>query len=197
MYWFLVLRCGRFQGQTEMPKCSGFGQSSILTPNQYALIRHHLDFKYKVLFDLMYFTGARISECLSLKRIDIVGNIVVIRKCNSKGKVATRELPIPPDLVKSINKLESENEFLFSGKDGKSHLTRWAADKVLRNVCNKVGLQGYSSHSFRRTFITNLAKKNVHIKLIMNCSGHKQLSSVERYIETTEEEKLAAVSSLW
>jgi hypothetical protein len=31
----------------------------------------------------------------------------------------------------------------------------------------------------------------------MKCSGHKQMSSIERYIETTEEEKLAAVSTLW
>jgi hypothetical protein len=31
----------------------------------------------------------------------------------------------------------------------------------------------------------------------MKCIWHKQLYSVERYIETTEEEKFAAVSTLW
>jgi hypothetical protein len=36
-------------------------------------------------------------------------------------------------------------------------------------------------------------------KRLLRCSwsGHKQLSSVEKYIEVTEEEKISAVSTLW
>jgi integrase/recombinase XerD len=86
---------------------------------------------------------------------------------------------------------------LFAGRNGNGHLSRYSVDKKLRSACNKIGLKGFSSHGFRRSFISNLAKNNVHMKLIMKCSGHKQLSSVERYIETTEEEKFAAVSTLW
>jgi integrase/recombinase XerD len=107
------------------------------------------------------------------------------------------EIPIPPELVKAIDKLPNENGYLFAGRNGNGHLTRYSVDKKLRNVCKKIGLEGFSSHGFRRSFITNLAKNNIHMKLIMKCSGHKQMSSIERYIETTEEEKLAAVSTLW
>ena len=145
----------------------------------------------------MYYTGTRVSECVAIRRCDIVNGVVVIRKDTTKGKISTREIPIPPELVKAIDKLPNENGYLFTGRNGNGHLTRYSVDKKLRNVCKKIGLEGFSSHGFRRSFITNLAKNNIHMKLIMKCSGHKQLSSVEKYIETTEEEKLAAVSTLW
>lgn len=180
-----------------MPKSSGNGQSIILTPIQLHLIKQQLDFKYQVLCDLMYFTGCRVSECVAIRRCDIVNGVVVIRKDTTKGKISTREIPIPPELVKAIDKLPNENGYLFAGRNGNGHLTRYSVDKKLRIVCKKIGLEGFSSHGFRRSFITNLAKNNIHMKLIMKCSGHKQMSSIERYIETTEEEKLAAVSTLW
>jgi len=180
-----------------LPKASGNGQSIILTQEQLNKIKQQLDFKYQVLFDIMYFTGARVSEAIAIRRCDVVNGNIIIRKSNTKGKIATREIPIPPALLKAIDKLPNTNSYLFPGRLGDSHITRSTVDKNLRIACKKVGIEGCSSHSFRRSFITNLAKNNVHMKLIMKCSGHKQLSSVERYIETTEEEKIAAVSTLW
>jgi integrase/recombinase XerD len=180
-----------------MPKSSGNGQSIILTPQQLKIIKQQLPYKYQVLFDIMYFTGSRVSECVAIRRVDVVNGIIVIRKSNTKGKVGTREIPIPPHLIQAIDKLPNENAFLFSGRNGEGHLTRYSVDKILRNVCEKLGIEGFSTHGFRRSFITNLARNNIHMKLIMKCSGHKQLSSVEKYIETTEEEKIAAVSTLW
>lgn len=180
-----------------MPKSSGNGQSIILTPQQLKVIKQQLDFKYQVLFDIMYYTGARISEAVAIRRCDVVNGMIVIRKSNTKGKIGTREIPIPPELIKAIDKLPSENGYLFAGRNGEGHLTRYSVDKTLRNVCKRVGIEGFSTHGFRRSFITNLAKNNIHMKLIMKCSGHKQLSSVEKYIETTEEEKIAAVATLW
>ena len=180
-----------------MPKSNGNGQSIILTPQQFKLIQSHLDIRYKCLTSLMYFTGTRISECLSIRWSDIVDGIVVIRKSTTKGKESTRELPLPPELLLAINDIPQENNYVFAGRNGNGHLTRYAVDKKLRQVCEQVGIKGFSTHSFRRTFITNLARNNVHTKLIMVCSGHKQMSSVEKYIETTEEEKMVAVASLW
>lgn len=180
-----------------MPKSSGNGQSIILSQEQLTHIKKELDFKYQVLFDIMFYTGTRVSECVAIRRCDVVNGMIIIRKSTTKGKIGTRTLPIPPHLIAAIDKLPDINSYLFPGRNGNGHLSRYAVDKTLRNACNKIGIKGCSSHSFRRTFITNLAKNNIHIKLIMNCSGHKQLSSIEKYIETTEEEKIAAVSTLW
>ena len=206
-YWFLsvfgVARIdwrGRIRADfrhTKMPKANGNGQSIVITREQLALIQSKLDYRYKVLVELMFFTGTRVSECLALRWIDIVDGVVVIRKSSTKGKEGTREIPIPQHLVTAINNLPNINSYLFAGRNGNGHLSRYAVDKKLRAVCSEIGINGFSTHGFRRSFITNLARNNTHTKLIMKCSGHKQMSSVEKYIETTEEEKFAAIASLW
>ena len=180
-----------------MPKANGNGQSTIISREQLAQIQSLLDERYKVLVELMFYTGTRVSECLSLRWIDIVDNVVVIRKSTTKGKEGTREIPIPEHLLQALYKLPNVNSYIFPGRSGNGHLSRYAVDKKLRVVCSEVGLNGFSTHGFRRSFITNLARNNTHTKLIMRCSGHKQMSSVEKYIETTEEEKFAAIASLW
>jgi integrase/recombinase XerD len=55
------------------------------------------------------------------------------------------------------------------------------------------GLTGASSHSGRRTFITKLADKGVGVRVIMALSGHRQLSTVQRYIDVNPLAMKAAV----
>ena len=180
-----------------MPKIAGNGQSITINTYQLDLIKSRLPFKYQVVCDLMYYTGARVSECLAIRRCDVISGQVVIRKSNTKGKQDTREIPIPPHLIQAIDKLPDENAYLFAGMGGQGHLSRYSFDKILRRTCKKLDLDGFSTHGFRRTFITSLARNNNHSKVIMKCSGHKQLSSLEKYIDVTEEEKVAAVTSIW
>jgi len=55
------------------------------------------------------------------------------------------------------------------------------------------GLEGASSHSGRRTFITNLAHKGVSAKVLMTLAGHSNLSTTQRYIEVNDAMLLQAV----
>ena len=57
----------------------------------------------------------------------------------------------------------------------------------------KAGIKGASSHSARRTFITNLANQGVGVRVIMGLSGHKALSSVQCYIDCNDDMKRKAV----
>ena len=80
----------------------------------------------------MYYTGARVSECLAIRRCDVISGQVVIRKSNTKGKQETREIQIPPHLIQAIDKLPDENAYLFAGMGGNGHLSRYSFDKILR-----------------------------------------------------------------
>lgn len=57
----------------------------------------------------------------------------------------------------------------------------------------RAGIDGASSHSGRRTFITNLAAKGVGVRVIMGLSGHRALSSVQCYIDCNDDQKRRAV----
>lgn len=45
------------------------------------------------------------------------------------------------------------------------------------------GVAGASSHSSRRSFITNLANRGVSVRILMELAGHKSLSVTQKYID--------------
>jgi integrase/recombinase XerD len=55
------------------------------------------------------------------------------------------------------------------------------------------GLEGASSHSGRRSFLTNLSAKSVPLKVLMELAGHRQAQTTMRYINVTSDMKGAAV----
>ena len=55
------------------------------------------------------------------------------------------------------------------------------------------GLSGCSSHSGRRSFLTNLSAKSVPLKVLMELAGHRQAQTTMRYINVTTDMKRAAV----
>ena len=46
-----------------------------------------------------------------------------------------------------------------------------------------VGLDGASSHSGRRGFLTNLAEKGVSVRVMMALAGHRNMATTQRYID--------------
>jgi len=58
------------------------------------------------------------------------------------------------------------------------------------------GLDGASSHSGRRSFLTHLSAKAVPLKVLMELAGHRQAQTTMRYINVTTDMKRAAVELL-
>jgi integrase/recombinase XerD len=178
-------------------KVAGCGRGKVLTPEEFKKIKQHIHFKYQVFFDIMWNTGARVSEVCKLRFVDIVNGTLVIRKGNTKGKVETREIPIPPELINKIDKLPKENGFMFAGMGGNNHISRYAIDKVLRNACKECSLEGVSTHSFRRTTITQLSRNCVSLRVIQKISGHRNLNVLQNYVEVDENEIISALQTRW
>ena len=55
------------------------------------------------------------------------------------------------------------------------------------------GVDKATSHSGRRTFITNLANKGVNVRVLAALAGHKHISTTQRYIDLNEEVLKAAI----
>ena len=58
------------------------------------------------------------------------------------------------------------------------------------------GFDGASSHSGRRSFLTNLSQKAVPLKVMMELAGHRQAQTTMRYVSVTPDMKRAAVEQL-
>ncbi len=68
--------------------------------------------------------------------------------------------------------------------------------QLMAQLYHSAGLDGATSHSGRRWFITRLAHSGVSPKVIMTLAGHRNLTTTQRYIEVRDEMMKAAVDLL-
>jgi len=181
-------------------KVAGNGQGKILTPDE--LRRLFTDGlrspRDRALFGICLFTGCRVSEALALQTTDIKSETLTFRKSTTKGKLKTRVVDIQPGLAQLLAEYHPVKKgALFPGMRGRSvTLTRFAADKILKNACDRVGLVGVSTHSFRRTALTQMSSAGVPLRVIQEISGHSDLGTLQRYLEVTLEQKRKAIEAI-
>jgi integrase/recombinase XerD len=68
--------------------------------------------------------------------------------------------------------------------------------QLMNRMYVAAGLNGATSHSGRRWFITKLANSGVGTKVIMTLAGHKHMTTTQRYIDVREDMMRAAVELL-
>jgi integrase/recombinase XerD len=157
----------------------------------------------RALFGICLFTACRIREACTLRTADAydaqerVLPKLIIRKGNTKGKLATRTIPIIDDLRILLTNYHPGGKeiYLFPGRFG-SHLDPDSADKILRKAIKRVGFIGVSSHSFRRTALTMMSDNGTPLRVIQEVSGHRNLEQLQAYIEVRDEQVLGAVTGL-
>lgn len=179
-------------------KTDGNGKAKILSPTELRkLFKEGLNKpRDRTLFAICLFSGCRISEALALKVNDIKGKTITFRKSTTKGKLRTRSVHMSPDLEEILTSYQPKSSnYLFPGQAGKP-LGRKMADRILRNACNKIGIEGVSTHSFRRTALTQMSNAGVPLRHIQEISGHSDLRVLQEYLEVQPEEVKRAVSAI-
>jgi integrase/recombinase XerD len=186
-------------------KINRHGRAKVLTQSEIQLIfSHGLDNgRDRALFGVCLFSACRIRECCTLFTQDIYtpkGNVrprLIIRKSNTKGKLATRSIPVIEDLRRLLVEYYplAGDDYLFPGRsDG--HISEDSASRILRGACKQAGIIGASTHSFRRTALTQMSNAGIPLRVIQEISGHRNLEQLQRYLEVTDEQVLGAAASL-
>ena len=158
----------------------------------------------RCLFGICLYTACRINEACTLRRVDVFDkkrndrSSLIIRKGNSKGKLATRCIPIGEDLqalLTEYNPPESQ-QFLFPGRWGKSYINPMSASRILREAFDRIGIEGASTHSLRRTALTTMSNNGIPLRIIQEVSGHRSLEVLEEYLAVKDEQVRGAIASL-
>ena len=149
---------------------------------------------------LMFVTGIRVGELVTLKHDVFDGNTFKIRRTETryqveKGKYAydVKEFPkseagvrtvvIPEDyewLCSKIKLLNPFGEYVFINKRG----DRMHSDNVRKRqylICKKLGIYRKSPHKIRKTYGTILLDNNVDKQLIMGQMGHADILCTEQH----------------
>jgi integrase/recombinase XerD len=168
------------------------GQAKILSDSELGQLFNEgfTSHRDRALFGICMFTGSRITETLQLTAEMVSGGFVTFAKETRKGKTGTRQVQIPLALQTLIDDwVESGTMpgtgYLFKARSGSKHkyMSRANADLILAAACERVGIVGASSHSFRRTYITKLRSKGLSPTQIQKRTGHRVLSSLMPYFD--------------
>ena len=126
--------------------------------------------------------GLRISDILKLRPCDIVRDadryrLEVVEQKTGKRRVFTVPLVIQQYIENyCLRNGIRRNELIF-------HITERAVHKQLKIVCDYLGIDGISTHSFRKWYATEIYNKNgFDIALVQRLLQHSSASTTQRYI---------------
>lgn len=157
----------------------------------------------RALFGICLFTACRVNEACTLNITDVydtTGHVrpkLIIRKGNTKGKLATRTIPVIEDLRLILINYQPPREqgYLFPGRFS-GHIDPESASRILRKAYRRIGIEGASTHSFRRTALTQMSDAGIPLRIIQEVSGHRSLSQLQNYLEVRDSQVLGAVTAL-
>jgi integrase/recombinase XerD len=81
----------------------------------------------------------------------------------------------------------------YSQKGMRSGFTANSLTQTIAKLYRGAGLDGATSHSGRRTFLTNLANKGTAIHLLRTLAGHRSISTTATYLYSSPTQLKAAV----
>ncbi len=146
----------------------------------------------RLILELLYGTGIRVSELVNIKTRDIQGRLIkVLGKGNKErivpfGEYAQDILNIYlKDGYPLLNKKRSD--FLFLNYHG-GHLTTRGVRVILDTIINKTSLNKHiSPHMLRHSFATHLLNEGCDLLSVQELLGHESISATGIYTHVTNE----------
>lgn len=158
-------------------------------------LNSEFDYRNKAMLELMYGTGLRVSELVSIEysNIDFENSII---RVNGKGK---KERIIPLGEVASYylkvylsdyrSKLLKRNTYnqVFLNNHGKP-ITRQGFNYILENIRELTGIEKeITPHVLRHSFATHLLEGGADIRSIQEMLGHENISTTNIYTEVVND----------
>lgn len=151
----------------------------------------------RALIEILYATGARVSEIVQLNIGDISrsdGGTVTIKVRGKGGK--ERLVPVGtfaqlaleqyltrarPSMLKS-----SQQDALFLNEKRGTRLTRQSAWQIVMSAAEKAGIQrDISPHALRHSFATHLLDGGADIRVVQELLGHSSVTTTQIYTLVT------------
>jgi integrase/recombinase XerC len=154
------------------------------------------DFKFKVVLEVLYSTGARINEIENLRKkvIDFDrGVITILDDKDRKDRIA----PLSEYAVNILNLYAGyfkDDDKLFM-RGAKRTLNRFVNDR-LKRLSKKHDFPLITCHSIRHTTASHLLKKGADIREVQEILGHKRIKNTEIYTRLMTEDLKKVIDKL-
>ena len=150
----------------------------------------------RALIELLYATGMRVTELLSLRPADVNLEASYLT-CTGKGS-KQRIVPIGDEAADWVRKYIRESRpallkkrtsprLFVNAKGGGPGLTRVGFWKILKAYARQAGLKALSPHMLRHSFATHLLERGADLRAIQMMLGHADLSTTQIYTHVLEQ----------
>lgn len=149
----------------------------------------------KLIIELLYSTGIRVSELVNIKLKDIKikeNQITILGKGNKErivlfGKTAKTVLEQYIKEYKEYYQGNIINEYLLINKKGKP-LTTNKIELIVKKITKECSLKhNVSPHTLRHTFATHMLENGADLKTVQELLGHENLKTTAIYTHVTNE----------
>ena len=146
-----------------------------------------------------FLSGMRVGEIASLRYSDVVSsdgtikNEIHLTAEQTKGNEG-RTVFVNDKLRKELESYtythkptNSNSKFFYSQKTTSDGFTANTLTQYFHYLYKRVGIDGASSHSGRRSFATNIASRGVGIRVLQKLLGHKNIQTTSVYIYANDD----------
>ena len=148
----------------------------------------------KAMLELLYATGIRVTELISLKVEDVNLPLEYIR-CGGENK--SRIIPIGAQAKFSLRRylekvrenmiLRADEETLFVNCNGKP-MTRQGFWKIIKAYAKKAGIEeDITPHMLRHSFAAHLIENGADLRSVQEMLGHSDISTTQIYTKLTNQ----------
>ena len=184
------------------------GKSKTLTPEELDQVIHHLpSYKHQILALVCRNCACRIQEATLLTWDCFRQDQMTFPFFVTKGQLDTRDVPLNPKFNKTLRqyqkhcqKLKGEkllgSDHIFPGRFGfDKPLSTRAFMYALDEDTLKAKITKFSSHGFSHSALSSGNEKGISLRTLQSISGHKSLTTLQKYLAVSDKQKLEAVNA--
>jgi integrase/recombinase XerD len=170
----------------KAPKATAVKRAAVLDADEITAMIEAAGPRDAALVALMTAAAARVGEACLLCWSDVDGCNVAIPGQVTKTGVG-RGLTLPPVACRLLQAWRevcpaSKRGWIFPGIAGQPLSVR-GAQTAISKLADRLGIEGVSSHSFRRSALTAAHQAGLSLREVAEISGHQSLAALERYLD--------------
>lgn len=155
------------------------------------LLDNTRNIKHRLLIELLYSTGLRLSECINLQYsdLDLNDGIGWVRLGKgAKDRIFIIAEFFRKDLLDYMKKTESEGKGYIFSVNGRKMSAR-GLQHAIKVSAERAGIEkAVHVHTLRHSFATHLLENGVDIRKIQKLLGHSNLQTTQIYTQVSSDE---------
>lgn len=136
----------------------------------------------RALVEVLFSTGARVSEIVGMNREDVAGDEVTVFGKGEKERITYLNAKSRFALDEYLKSRDDNNEALFVGlKKPHTRMSRGAIETRIREIGKSAGVKKCHPHRFRRTAATLALNRGMPLDQVSKMLGHEKIETTTIY----------------